>query len=145
MPRCEAAIIELAISYAVNHPIRLDCLAILIVRTASPKEIARELGIGVSTAAHHVAELHKDGVVELVKTESGGQRRGGSESYYRATALPEVTDEDWLVMPRDCRRQMAGRVLHVSTDRKRPASRARCASLPLWASTAPIPAIGLAV
>lgn len=108
-----AAVVELAISYAVNHPIRLDCLAILIVRIASASEIAKELGIGTSAAAHHVAELHKDGVIEYVKTEVGGSRRGASEHFYRATALPEVTEEDWLVMPRDGRRQMAGRVLQA--------------------------------
>ncbi len=108
-----AAVVELAISYAVNHPIRLDCLAILIVRVASSSEIAKELGIGTSSAAHHIAELHKDGVIEFVKTEVGGARRGGSEHFYRATALPEVTEEDWLAMPRDGRRQMAGRVLQA--------------------------------
>jgi predicted transcriptional regulator len=108
-----AAVIELAISYAVNHPIRLDCLVILIVRVASASEIAKELGISVTTAAHHVEELYKDGVVEYVKTETGGSRRGAPEHYYRATALPEVTDEDWQVMPHDCRRQMAGRVLQA--------------------------------
>ena len=108
-----AAVVELAISYAVNHPIRLDCLAILIVRVASASEIAKELGIGTSAAAHHVAELHKDGVIEYVRTEVGGSRRGASEHFYRATALPEVTEEDWLVMPREGRRQMAGRVLQA--------------------------------
>lgn len=108
-----AAVVELAISYAVNHPIRLDCLAILIVRVASASEIAKELGIGTSAAAHHIAELHKDGVIEYVKTEVGGSRRGASEHFYRATALPEVTEEDWLVMPHDGRRQMAGRVLQA--------------------------------
>lgn len=108
-----AAVVELAISYAVNHPIRLDCLAILIVRVASPSEIARELGISTSSAAHHVSELHKDGVVEFVKTEVGGSRRGGAEHFYRATALPEVTDEDWLKMPTEGRRKMAGRVLQA--------------------------------
>lgn len=108
-----AAVVELAISYAVNHPIRLDCLAILIVRIASASEIAKELAISTSAAAHHIAELHKDGVIEYVKTEVGGSRRGASEHFYRATALPEVTEEDWLVMPHDGRRQMAGRVLQA--------------------------------
>jgi DNA-binding transcriptional ArsR family regulator len=108
-----AAVVELAISYAVNHPIRLDCLAILIVRVASASEIAKELGISTSAAAHHLEELYKDGVIEYVKTEVGGSRRGASEHFYRATALPEVTEEDWLAMPHDGRRQMAGRVLQA--------------------------------
>jgi DNA-binding MarR family transcriptional regulator len=108
-----AAVIELAISYAVNHPIRLDCLAILIIRVASAKEIAEELGINVPSVAHHLEGLYKDGVIEYVKSETGGSRRAASEHFYRATALPEVTEEDWLKMPPDCRRQMAGRVLQA--------------------------------
>jgi len=108
-----AAIVELAISYAVNHPTRLDCLAILILRVASAKEIARDLELEVSHVAHHLEELRKDGVVEYVRGKTGGQRRGGTERYYRATALPEVTEGDWLKMPHDCRREMAGRVLQA--------------------------------
>lgn len=108
-----AAVFELAISYAVNHPIRLDCLVILIIRVASAKEIAAELGISIPDAAHHIDALYKDGVAEYVKTETGGSRRNAPEHFYRATALPEVTEDDWLKMPHDCRRQMAGRVLQA--------------------------------
>jgi biotin operon repressor len=82
-------------------------------RLASAKEIAAELGISVPDAAHHIGALYKDGVAEYVKTETGGSRRNAPEHFYRATALPEVTEADWLKMPHDCRRQMAGRVLQA--------------------------------
>lgn len=108
-----AAVIELAISYAVNHPTRLDCLAILLIRVASATEIARELGRNTPEVSHHLEELYKDGVIEYVGSKTGGSRRGGTENYYRATALAEVTEKDWLKMPHDCRRQMAGRVLQA--------------------------------
>lgn len=108
-----AAVIELAISYAVNHPTRLDCLAILIIRVASAKEIAEELGKNTPEVSHHIDELYKDGVIEFVRSKTGGPRRGGTENFYRATALPEVSEQDWLKMPPDCRRQMAGRVLQA--------------------------------
>ena len=108
-----AAVIELAISYAVNHPTRLDCLAILIIRVASAKEIGKELGKSTPEVSHHIEELYKDGVIEFIRSETGGSRRGGTENFYRATALPAVTENDWLKMPHDCRRQMAGRVLQA--------------------------------
>lgn len=108
-----AAVMELAISYAVNHPTRLDCLAIFIIRVASATEIGKELGKSTPEVSHHIEELFRDGVIEYVKSERGGSRRGGTEYFYRATALPEVTEKDWLKMPHDCRRQMAGRVLQA--------------------------------
>jgi predicted transcriptional regulator len=108
-----AEVPEAAISFATNHPIRLDCLAILIERTASSKSIAEVLEIEISAADHHVHELYVDGVVELVETKRGGQRRGGEEHFYRARVRPEVSDEELARMPRKARRQMAGCVLRA--------------------------------
>jgi predicted transcriptional regulator len=108
-----AQVPEAAISYAVNHPIRLDCLAILIERLSSPKEIASLLEIEIPTADHHVQELYIDGVIEHVTTKSGGRRRGGEEHFYRARVQPEVSDEELARMPRRVRRAMAGCVLRA--------------------------------
>lgn len=108
-----AGVHEAAISYAVNHPIRLDCLAILIERTASSKEIAEVLEVEVPAADHHVRELFVDGVVELVNTEKGGRRRGAEEHFYRARVRPEVGNEELARMPRKRRRDMAGCILRA--------------------------------
>jgi predicted transcriptional regulator len=108
-----AEVQEAAISYAVNHPIRLDCLAILIERTASSKEIADILEIEIPSADHHVRELFVDGVVERVKTEKGGHRRGAKERFYRARVRPEVSDEELARMPKESRREMAGCILRA--------------------------------
>ena len=108
-----AAVVELAISYAVNHPTRLDCLAILIIRVASAKEIGKELGKSTPEVSHHIEELYKDGVIEFIRSETGGSRRGGTENFYRATALPAVSEDDWLKMPHEYRRKMSGRVLQA--------------------------------
>ena len=103
-----AKVPEAAASYAVNHPIRLDCMAILIERVASAKEIAAVLGIETHAADHHLHDLYVDGVIERVKTESGGKRRGASEHFYRARMRPEVSNEELAQMPPQGRRAMAG-------------------------------------
>lgn len=103
-----AKVPEAAASYAVNHPIRLDCLAILIERVASAKEIAAILGIDTPSADHHLQDLYVDGVIERMKTERGGPRRGASEHFYRAMVRPEISDEELARMPKQARRVMAG-------------------------------------
>lgn len=106
-----AAVFEHAISFAVNHPIRLDCLAILIDRVASAKEIAAELGISVRTVGHHISKLHAVGAVRRVKSLSGGNRRGASEHFYEAVTRPQVSAKEWRRMARSGRREVAARSL----------------------------------
>lgn len=109
-----ATAIEHAISYAANHPVRLDCLAILIDRDASAKIISAELKMdNIPAIARHLEGMYKDGTIELVESKTGGPRRAATEKFYRACALPKVTEEDWLKMPDDGRRRMAGCVLQA--------------------------------
>lgn len=103
-----AEVPEAAISYATNHPIRLDCLAIMIERLASPKEIGVTLGIETWAADHHIQELFVDGVVEQVDAKTGGGRRGGEEHFYRAVVRPEVSDKEMARLPKKARREIAG-------------------------------------
>jgi DNA-binding transcriptional ArsR family regulator len=76
---------------AVAHPLRCRCLAILADRVASPAEIARQLGLGVSSVGYHVNTLVDAGLVEEV-----GQRpvRGAVEHFYRAIVRPITTAEE---------------------------------------------------
>jgi DNA-binding transcriptional ArsR family regulator len=66
---------------ALVHPVRARALAILNDRTASPNEIAKELGQGVGHVSYHINVLKKCGCIELVDT---APRRGAVEHYYRA-------------------------------------------------------------
>lgn len=101
---------ERRISHAVNHPVRLDALSILIERQASPKEIAKALQVSLGTASFHVAELLADDAIELVKTMP---RRGAVEHYYRAKQRPEVSDDEWRKMPKPARRKLAAILLQA--------------------------------
>jgi DNA-binding transcriptional ArsR family regulator len=81
---------------ALAHPLRADILAILNERVASPNELAKGLGEGLSQVSYHVKVLHECECIELVKTEP---RRGAVEHYYRATARAFFTDRDWQQLP----------------------------------------------
>lgn len=76
------------------HPVKIQALTILTERTASPKEIAEELGLTKAKAGYcsfHVKELVKLGLVALDRTEP---RRGASEHFYRAVMPLIVSTED---------------------------------------------------
>ncbi len=88
--------IDEAVAYAVGHRIRIDALAILNEGTASPNEIAKTIGEGVSKVGHHVKELFDSGCIEFVGTE---QRRGATEHFYRAIARPFISDEEARQLP----------------------------------------------
>lgn len=82
------------------HPARAHALHILNQRTASPKELAHEIGTSVGKMAYHVRELHKIGYIELVKTVP---RRGATEHFYRAIKRPIFSDEEWAQFPEQAR------------------------------------------
>lgn len=105
-----ARAVERRIAHAVNHPIRLDVLSILIERLASPKEMAGLLRAPLGVVNFHVTELLRDEAIELVDTK---QRRGAIEHFYRARLRPEISDEEWSALPRASRRKIVALVLQA--------------------------------
>jgi DNA-binding transcriptional ArsR family regulator len=81
---------------ALAHPLRVEILAILNERMASPNELSKELEEGLSQVSYHVKVLKDFECIEMVKTEP---RRGAVEHYYRATARAFLTDPDWKSLP----------------------------------------------
>src|SRR3954453_14016112 len=51
------------------HPLRHRLLAILNERTASPKELAQEVGMPIPNVSYHVEKLRDAGAIELVSEE----------------------------------------------------------------------------
>lgn len=98
------------LAMAIGHSIRIDALRILNERTASPSELAKELGKGVSQVSYHVKELRDSKCIELVKTEP---RRGAVEHYYRATRPAMVADEEWAKLPESTRQDISATVLQT--------------------------------
>jgi DNA-binding transcriptional ArsR family regulator len=81
---------------ALAHPLRFQALIILNERIASPNELSKELGEGLSQVSYHVKVLLDADCIELVKTEP---RRGAVEHYYRATSRAFLSDAEWAKVP----------------------------------------------
>lgn len=84
------------ITHTINHPTRLEAFLATWEEATSPTEVAARLGKSLGTVSHHMKELRKDGVIELVRKV---ERRGAIEHYYRATKPPEVDAEEWKALP----------------------------------------------
>jgi DNA-binding transcriptional ArsR family regulator len=77
---------------ALTHPLRIQILAALDERTASPSELADELGAPLGNVSYHVRQLAGLGLIKLVKRTP---RRGAIEHHYKAVGRPQITDDAW--------------------------------------------------
>jgi len=77
---------------AMNHPVRAAILRILVERTSSPAEMARELDEDLSNVSYHTKQLVELECAELVSTRPV---RGALEHFYRATERHLVDTEEW--------------------------------------------------
>jgi len=79
---------------AMSHPTRLHTMTVLLGRTASPRQVADEIGERLNNVTYHINQLLKLGCVELVRTE---RVRGGRvlEHFYRATQRPYIDEDAW--------------------------------------------------
>jgi DNA-binding transcriptional ArsR family regulator len=99
---------------ALGHPLRTAILVELNQRTASPVGLARDLDEPIGNVSYHVRVLLDLDCIELVETRP---RRGALEHFYRATARPELTDQEWATLPRATRHAMATQWFrHAFTD-----------------------------
>jgi len=77
---------------AMNHPLRAALLRILVERTSSPAEMARELDEDLSNVSYHTKQLVELECAELVSTRPV---RGALEHFYRATERSVIDRADW--------------------------------------------------
>jgi DNA-binding transcriptional ArsR family regulator len=85
------ASMETTLATIVAHPTRVRCFSILAERTASPVEIAQEIGKDVGHVGYHVRKLQELNLIELVDERPV---RGAVEHFYRAIARPIVHEKD---------------------------------------------------
>ena len=81
---------------ALAHPLRIRILTLLDKRTASPSELAEELGAPLGNVSYHVRQLASFGLIKLVKRTP---RRGAIEHHYRAQPRRQVSDAAWARVP----------------------------------------------
>jgi DNA-binding transcriptional ArsR family regulator len=98
---------------ALAHPLRVEILAILNERMASPNELSKELDEGLSQVSYHVKVLKDFECIEMVKTEP---RRGAVEHYYRATARAFLSDKDWKKLPESIKPGMSAAFIKMIVD-----------------------------
>ena len=92
MPPAKTAVsMETTLASIVAHPTRAKAFTILTERTASPVEIAQEIGKDVGHVGYHVRKLLQLNLVELVDERPV---RGAVEHFYRATVRPYVSTEE---------------------------------------------------
>src|SRR3954453_1865341 len=103
-----------ALLRAISHPLRHRLLGMLDGRTASPNQLARELGLPLGRVSYHIRLLSDLGAIELVRTEP---RRGALEHFYRAVTSVWFSEADWTRLPRSARRGILGQNLQqIFTD-----------------------------
>jgi DNA-binding transcriptional ArsR family regulator len=86
---------ETTLAAIVAHPTRARCFVILAERTASPVEIAQEIGKDVGHVGYHVRKLQQLNMIELVDERPV---RGAVEHFYRAIERPVVSEEEFAGM-----------------------------------------------
>lgn len=91
-PAKTAATMEATLAAIVAHPTRVRCFSILAERTASPVEIASEIGKDVGHVGYHVRKLLELNLVELVNERPV---RGAVEHFYRAIERPVVLEDEF--------------------------------------------------
>lgn len=91
-PAKTAPSMETTLAAIVAHPTRARAFTILTERTASPVEIAQEIGKDVGHVGYHVRKLQQLNLIELVDERPV---RGAVEHFYRATVRPYVSEEEF--------------------------------------------------
>src|SRR3954451_7429230 len=104
---------EARIAKALAHPLRARILQRLDERVASPGDLATELDAPLGVVSYHVRMLRDYDCVELVRTEP---RRGALQHFYKATARPNLDDDQWRTLPAGLRKELAGETLQELVD-----------------------------
>jgi DNA-binding transcriptional ArsR family regulator len=104
---------EARIAKALAHPLRARILQRLGERVASPGDLAVELGAPLGVVSYHVRMVRDYECVELVRTEP---RRGALQHFYRATARPNLDDDQWRTLPAALRRELSGETIQELVD-----------------------------
>ncbi|HVV91419.1 MAG TPA: winged helix-turn-helix domain-containing protein [Solirubrobacterales bacterium] len=91
-PAKTATTMESTLAAIVAHPTRVRCFSILAERTASPVEIAQEIGKDVGHVGYHVRKLQEMNLIELVDERPV---RGAVEHFYRAIERPILHEKEF--------------------------------------------------
>jgi DNA-binding transcriptional ArsR family regulator len=103
--------VEEALSYAVAHRVRIEILCLLNEQSHSAQELAHLVNQRLSTVTHHIEELFNSGSIEIAKTK---QVRNIKQNFYRAVAIPFLSDEEMQALTPEARQEIYGLILQAS-------------------------------
>lgn len=107
---------RLAVVFA--DELRLKIVTELYMREMSPKQFYEEFGGGsIPRVDRHFKRLAVYGWLRLIRTESGGGRRGGTEHFYRASELAIFDRETWSLVPYSIRVAFSWRIFKQLAER----------------------------
>ena len=106
-------IIDENIAKALGNAFRQQILWILNERVASPSEVAKELGAGLTKVCNHIKVLKDAGCIELVCVKPVGNRL---QSFYRATSRAFLDGADWPSVPDSVKEGMRATLLRNILD-----------------------------
>jgi hypothetical protein len=89
-------IIDECVGKALANSFRQQILWIFNERVASPSDIAKELGAGLSKVCHHINVLKDAKCIELDHTKTIGNR---VQSYYKANSRALLDELEWKKVP----------------------------------------------
>jgi len=98
---------------AFSHPLRVRILGILENQTASPSEIADQLGMPLGNVSYHVRILADYGLIKLVRRTP---RRGAIEHHYEAVGRLRISDGAWGEVPDVVKEAFVGSALTQVSD-----------------------------
>jgi DNA-binding transcriptional ArsR family regulator len=101
---------ETTLAAIVAHPTRARAFVILAERTASPVEIAQEIGKDVGHVGYHVRKLQQLNLIELVDERPV---RGAVEHFYRAIERVYVNEEEFAAQPIEQREIFTRHILQL--------------------------------
>ena len=107
---------RLAIVFA--DPLRLKIVTELYMRPMSPTLFFEEFGGGsVSRVNRHFKTLVKHGWLRYIRSETGGKRYGGVESFYRAPELAIFDNKTWAELPYSMRVEFSATIFNQFAER----------------------------
>ncbi|HET8862270.1 MAG TPA: winged helix-turn-helix domain-containing protein [Solirubrobacterales bacterium] len=110
------------LSVVFAFDLRIKIVTELYLREMSPKQFYEEFGGGsLPRVSRHFRKLAEHGWLEFIRSETGGNRRGATEHFYRAPELAVIDNETWALVPYSMRVAMSWRTFKILAERVRDA------------------------
>jgi hypothetical protein len=114
---------RLSVVFALD--LRINIVTELYLREMSPTQFHKEFGGGtLSRVDKNFKKLAEHGWLRFIRSETGGDRRGATEHFYRATDLAVFDKETWALVPYSMRVAISWRTFKILAERVRDAMKA---------------------